>query len=162
MSLACTNIRDVEHDWFANLTELRETSYDATRGEMVVEGDELDSVVNWERYGIGYLSMPRLAKVRSSVDVPARQRSVVRCLTGEARAMHADPDLEGRCVRSPRSSTCWISARPSRPGRGDVGLPSGGGGARRDGRCRTVGLGPDATGPDLPVIGEDTRQLSLF
>jgi hypothetical protein len=38
MSLACTNIRDVEHDWLANLTELRETSYDATRGEMVVEG----------------------------------------------------------------------------------------------------------------------------
>jgi hypothetical protein len=32
MSLACANVRDVEHDWFANLTELRETSYDATRG----------------------------------------------------------------------------------------------------------------------------------
>lgn len=40
MSLACTNIRDVEHDWFANLTELRETSYDATRGEMVIEGTD--------------------------------------------------------------------------------------------------------------------------
>jgi hypothetical protein len=55
MSLACTNIRDVEHDWFANRTELRETSYDATSGEMVVEGNELDSVVNGEGYGIGYL-----------------------------------------------------------------------------------------------------------
>jgi hypothetical protein len=39
--------------------------------------------------------VPMLAEARSRVDVPARQRSAVRCLTGETRAMHADPELDG-------------------------------------------------------------------
>jgi len=29
------------------------------------------------------------------VEIPKGQRSTVRCVTGEARAMHAEPELEG-------------------------------------------------------------------
>jgi hypothetical protein len=95
MSLACANIRDVEHDWFANLTELRETSYATTRGEIGRRGGRVG--FRSQRGGLQHRisSVPMLAEVRSRVDVPARQRSAVRCLTGEARAMHADPELEG-------------------------------------------------------------------
>jgi len=95
MSLACTNIRDVEHDWCANLTELRETSYDATpRGDGRRGGRVgFRSERGWVRHRIS--SVPMLTEVRGRVDVPARQRTAVRYLTGEARPMHADPEREG-------------------------------------------------------------------
>lgn len=39
--------------------------------------------------------MPTVAELRNRVDVPRDKRSTVRGVTGEARAMHADPELEG-------------------------------------------------------------------
>ena len=51
--------------------------------------------VNGKRYGIGTLELPALAELRSRIEVPTGQRNTVRCVTGEARAMHADPELEG-------------------------------------------------------------------
>ena len=83
------------HDWFANLTGFREEGYDLTRSRLRVEDTELVSTVNDKRYGIGDLSLPTLAQLRTRVEVPTRQRSTVRCVTGDARAMHADPELEG-------------------------------------------------------------------
>ena len=77
------------------LTGFREISYEATREQLVVEGDELVSTVNGKRYGIGTLEVPTLAELRTRVDVPTDGRTTVRCVTGEARAMHADPELEG-------------------------------------------------------------------
>ena len=53
------------------------------------------STVNGNRYGIGALEVPTIAELRSRVEVPRAERSAVRCVTGEARAMHADPELEG-------------------------------------------------------------------
>ena len=85
----------MQSDWFAELTGFRETSYDATREKLVVEGDELVSQVNGKRYGIGNLEVPTLAELRARVEVPARQCSTVRCVSGDVRAMHADPELEG-------------------------------------------------------------------
>ena len=83
------------HDWFADLTGFREEGYDLTRSRLRVEVNELVSTVNDKRYRIGELSLPTLAELRARVDVPRRQRSTVGCVTGEARAMHADPELEG-------------------------------------------------------------------
>lgn len=83
------------HDWFANLMGFREEGYDLTRSRLRVEDTELVSTVNDKRYGIGDLSLPTLAELRARVEVPTRQRSTVRCVTGEARAMHANPELEG-------------------------------------------------------------------
>src|SRR3954451_7089926 len=83
------------HDWFSNLTGFREESYELTRSRLVVAGDELVSTVNGNRYGIGTLEVLTLAELRSRVGFPHAERSTVRCVTGEARSMHADPELEG-------------------------------------------------------------------
>jgi hypothetical protein len=53
------------------------------------------STVNDKRYGIGSLSMPTLARLRMRVEFPSEPlRSTVRCVTGDVRAMHSDPELE--------------------------------------------------------------------
>jgi len=82
-------------DWFERLTGFREESYELTRGRLAVEGDELVSTVNGARYAVGELSLPTLAELRARVEIPNGQRSIVRCVTGEARAMHGEPELEG-------------------------------------------------------------------
>jgi hypothetical protein len=82
-------------DWFADLADFAEESYEATRRQLVIEGDELVATVNGKRYGIGNLEVPTLAELRSRVEVPTRERSVVQCVSGDVRAMHADPELEG-------------------------------------------------------------------
>jgi hypothetical protein len=82
-------------DWFERLTGFREEGYELTRSRLVVDGDELVSTANGARYAVGELSLPTLAELRDRVEIPKRQRSTVRCVTGEARAMHADPELEG-------------------------------------------------------------------
>ena len=85
----------MRHDWFADLTGFRETSHDATREQLFVEGDELVSKVSGMRYGIGMLEVPTLTELRGRVEVPSDGRTTVRCVVGEARAMHADPELKG-------------------------------------------------------------------
>jgi hypothetical protein len=82
-------------DWFVELTGFSEESYDVTRSRLVVEGDELVSAVNGKRFGIGTLSLPTLVDLQAGVEIPRPQRSTVQCVVGEARAMHADPELEG-------------------------------------------------------------------
>src|SRR5690349_15670027 len=95
MSVAHANMVGMQSDWFTELTGFRETGYNATRAQLFVEGDELVSTVNGKRYGIGTLEVPKLADLRARVHVPTDGRTTVRCVTGEARAMHADPELEG-------------------------------------------------------------------
>jgi hypothetical protein len=82
-------------DWFHRLTGFHEDGYDATRERLRVEGDELVSTVNDKRYGVGSLSVPTLAELRSRIEIPDRGHTSVRCVTGDARAMHAEPELVG-------------------------------------------------------------------
>lgn len=82
-------------DWFFDLMGFREDGYESTRRRLAVEGDELISTVNGKRYGIGELTLPTLSEVRSRVDPTGRQRSTVTCVAGDARALHAEPDLAG-------------------------------------------------------------------
>ena len=54
------------HDWFENLVGFSERDgYDAVQSRLTVEGDELVSTVNGKRYGIGELTLPTLAELRS-------------------------------------------------------------------------------------------------
>ena len=85
----------VRNNWFAKLMGFREESYESARTRLVVNGDELVSKTNSERYGIGELSLPTLAELRGRVEISTNRHSTVRCVSGEARAMHADPELEG-------------------------------------------------------------------
>jgi hypothetical protein len=82
-------------DWFERLTGFREEGFKQTRSRLAVEGDELVSTVNGARYAVGKLSLPTLAELRDRVEIPKGQRSTVWCVTGEARAMHGEPELEG-------------------------------------------------------------------
>ena len=92
---ARATIEVMTEDWFTRLTGFPEGTYDVTRGLLRVEGDQLASTANGARHGVGTLTVPTLAEVRSDTTFPAPQRSTVRCVTGEARAMHAEPELEG-------------------------------------------------------------------
>jgi hypothetical protein len=96
----------MQPDWFAELTGFRETSYDATRRQLVVEGDELVSKVNGKRHGIGTLEVATLSEMRTRVEGPTDGRITVHCVAGEARAMHADPELEGPLFQMASQSTC--------------------------------------------------------
>ncbi|KQY08377.1 hypothetical protein ASD37_08165 [Mycobacterium sp. Root135] len=82
-------------DWFTRLTGFPEGAYDVTRGLLTVDGNQLVSTVTGARHGIGTLAVPTLAQVRGGTTFPVPQRSTVRCVTGEARSMHADPELAG-------------------------------------------------------------------
>lgn len=82
-------------DWFFNLMGFVEDGYDTTRRRLAVDGDELISTVTGARYGIGELSLPTLAELRSRVDPIGVSRSTVHCVVGDARALHAAPELAG-------------------------------------------------------------------
>ena len=83
-------------DWFERLMGFRERDYESTQSRLVVEGDELVSTVNDKRYGVGNLSMPTLAELRSRVKVAGGQRTTaVRSLVGDAKALHSDREFSG-------------------------------------------------------------------
>ena len=83
-------------DWFERLMGFTESGgYAATQRRLMVEGDELVSTVNGARYGIGELTLPTLAELRARVNPARGERSSVRALVGDVRALHCDPDLEG-------------------------------------------------------------------
>lgn len=93
MSPAPRNVGAV--DWFEQLTGFAETNYARTRERLRIEGDELVSTVNAARYGIGTLEVPTLHELRSRVDISGNGTTTVRCVSGEARSMHSDPELVG-------------------------------------------------------------------
>lgn len=82
-------------DWFASLTGFAEGDYESTQARLSVDGDKLVSSVNGKRYGIGELSLPTLADLRERVKIGDAGRSTVRCLVGDSRALHADPEFAG-------------------------------------------------------------------
>lgn len=82
-------------DWFQRLTGFAEEGYASTQHRLAVEAGELVSSVNGKRYGIGELTLPTVAELRDRVNPQSGQRSSVRTLVGEARALHSDPDFEG-------------------------------------------------------------------
>ena len=81
--------------WFENLVGFREDGYESTQNRLRVEGDELVSTVNGKRYGIGELTLPTLAELRSRVNPDRGQRSTTRTLVGDVRRLHSEPEFEG-------------------------------------------------------------------
>lgn len=82
-------------DWFQLLTGFAEDDYAATQARLQVAGDQLVSTANGKRYGIGELTLPSLAELRARVNPNRGQRSSVRTMVGDARALHSDPEFEG-------------------------------------------------------------------
>lgn len=82
-------------DWFERLTGFAELSYEDTQSRLRVEGDDLVSLVNGQRYGIGTLETPTLAELRAAATIPDRGRTTVTCTVGDVGAMHGEPEFEG-------------------------------------------------------------------
>jgi len=82
-------------DWFEALTGFAEAGYSETRAKLVVEGEELVSRVNGQRYAIGRLELVKLATLRSRVAMPPTRRSRLGWIKADVRALHASPEFEG-------------------------------------------------------------------
>jgi len=84
-------------DWFERITGFLEDGYEATRARLVLEGETLVSLVNGSRHGTGRLELCTLQSLRDRLNpAPAGGvRTTVRCLAGDARALHSAPEFAG-------------------------------------------------------------------
>jgi hypothetical protein len=84
-------------DWFERITGFPETDYETTRTRLVMVGHELVSLVTGTRHGAGRLELCSLAALRERVGpLPSTGlRTEVRCIVGDARAMHLRPENHG-------------------------------------------------------------------
>ena len=83
------------NNWFERLTGFAEGTHASTQDRLAVEGDELVSSVNGKRYGIGTLTLPTLAELRSRVTLPTGHRTTVQRIDGNVADLHAEPEYEG-------------------------------------------------------------------
>ena len=88
---------DSRVDWFERLTGFKETGYAQTRQQLEVDGQQLRSRVNGQRYAIGQLELVSLEalrlRARSGRQVDGQNR--VRIVQGGVRPMHQDPAYAG-------------------------------------------------------------------
>ena len=84
-------------DWFERLTGFRETDMETVRGRLQVDGTTLLSRHNGARYQIGTLELPSLGELRErAADLtPSGPPLRIRAMSGEARALHRDPEFHG-------------------------------------------------------------------
>ena len=84
-------------DWFERVTGFAEGDYAGTQERLAVDGEFLVSKVNGSRHRIGQLEVVtlqtlRARRARSRTEL---QRTSVHCLAGDARELHARPELAG-------------------------------------------------------------------
>lgn len=81
-------------DWFTRLVGFDESGGpDEVRRRLRVRDGALVSDASPRRAAIGTLTLPSLSELRHARTTPGR--SSLTCVTGEARAMHRDPSLNG-------------------------------------------------------------------
>lgn len=87
----------IQTDWFESLTGFRESGYRATRERLAIEGEQLVSLVNGARYGIGQLELVSLGQLRqrSGGGAAPSGRLRLRLVEGDVRAMHRQPECAG-------------------------------------------------------------------
>ena len=83
-------------NWFEKLVGFSESDgYAAVQSRLGVEGEELVSTVNGKRYGIGELTLPTLAELRTRVNPARGQRSLARIVVADVQKLHSEPEYEG-------------------------------------------------------------------
>lgn len=83
-------------DWFEKLVGFSESDgYDAVQSRLTIESEELVSTVNGTRYGIGELTLPTLAELRTRVNPDRGQRSSARIVVADVQKLHSEPEYEG-------------------------------------------------------------------
>ncbi|WP_374576428.1 hypothetical protein [Phenylobacterium sp.] len=83
--------------WFERLTGFAESSYEATRQKLAVEGDRLRSQVNGAAYHIGSLELASLGELRERALRLSRASGqlAVRNVSGDVRKMHQAKEHAG-------------------------------------------------------------------
>jgi len=77
------------------LVGFEETSPEAVRENLSVDGDRLTSRVNGKAYGCGRLETPSLAELRSRVESPGRGTARLREVVADVQALHREPAHAG-------------------------------------------------------------------
>jgi len=83
--------------WFETLTGFAESDPITTRSRLAVQGNELVSLVNGKRFGIGELELPSLAELRQrAASATPRVGSLrLQIVNADVRALHASPEYDG-------------------------------------------------------------------
>jgi hypothetical protein len=84
-------------DWFERITGFREQDHASTRDRLRLDGEWLVSAADGRRSAVGRLELCTLHTLRQRTPpaATASARTTVRCIVGDARALHADPALHG-------------------------------------------------------------------
>jgi hypothetical protein len=85
-------------DWFERLTGFCEADYDTTRSRLVMDGRWLVSRANGGRFDAGVLELRTLDSLRRAAAARSGAAAVpttVRCLAGDALALHTAPEFAG-------------------------------------------------------------------
>lgn len=84
-------------NWFERLTGFKEVSYAETLRQLDFDGQQIHSLVNEKKYGVGNLELVSLEALRKRVgaDRPSGRRLRLSSVSGDARKMHRDPELAG-------------------------------------------------------------------
>lgn len=86
-------------DWFERITGFAEAGYAETQARLSVDGEHLVSKANGRRHRIGRLELVTLQALRArrvlSGSGSRRRSSTVRCLVGDVRALHGQPEFAG-------------------------------------------------------------------
>lgn len=81
-------------DWFQSITGFKESDYADTRRRLAVEGDQLVRLADGQVLGsTGRFGTPTLADLRGRANTDLGRRTTVRCLVGEARALHRQAEF---------------------------------------------------------------------
>jgi hypothetical protein len=98
----------VQFDWFATLTGFPEESYESTRSQLVVEGDELVSTANGARYGIGELSLG----CELSAELRSHTGAFLRRLASINPDVRLDEPLHIRALPNTKPKARQVNATP--------------------------------------------------
>lgn len=83
--------------WFSRIAGFPEEDYASTQRRLAVDDGHLVNLATGERRGFGSFEMPTLASLRhrAAPHLGAGLRTTVRCMSGDARRLHAQPELAG-------------------------------------------------------------------
>lgn len=81
-------------DWFERLTGFGETTYEATRSQLRLNGEQLNSTASPNHFGCGVFELVSLGMLRARVAALSRHASPtrVRVVQGDVRRMHREPE----------------------------------------------------------------------
>src|SRR3982751_1944548 len=92
------HVRSVDAGWFSRITGFEEVGYSETQRRLETRGDRIVRRADGQLLGsTGRFERPTLAELRPRWEGMNtwRRRTTVRCIVGDARTLHAQPEYCG-------------------------------------------------------------------